>query len=490
MIGATLAVLLLPETYRSEAKLMIRIGRESVTLDPTATTGQVISVGSVRDSEINSEIEILKNRELTKKVVDAVGAELILNKSSGGYSRGNLTPLEEKLQEFKKLVQKKKRDINKFLIEMGLLKPLGDEEEAIIEFTDHFAVERQKDSSILILSYQAPDAQVSRKILSTLIDFFLEKHIVAHRSMGSYEFFGKQSDQIRSQVADVEEELRKLKRKSGVASLEDQRRIVMTRIGSLQQESEATQSSLAISQARVQQLKGNLAGMSPTLVTQETRGTNNQAADLMRARLYELQLREQELLSKYTPTSMPVKEVRRQIEEANALLAKEEPTRTQVTTGINTAYQELNLDLIKENANLSSLEAKAKVITNHLNAARAELNELNNTEVKMGNFQRELSLLDAKYRKYTENLEQARIDQALMNNKISNVSVVQSATVSPVPIKPPKLLFFALGLFLGIFGGIALGFLSEYQDHSLKKPQDVEEKLSLPVLASVPVLKK
>ena len=204
----------------------------------------------------------------------------------------------------------------------------------------------------------------------------------------------------------------------------------MNRIGSLQQESEATQSALAISRAKVQELKGKLAGMSPTLVTQETRGTSNQGADLMRARLYELQLKEQELLSKYTPTSMPVQEVRRQIEEAKALLAKEEPTRTQVTMGINTAYQELNLDLIKENANLSSSEAKANVIKTQLNGARAELTELNNTEVKMVNLQRELSLLDAKYRKYTENLEQSRIDQALMNNKMSNISVIQAATTS------------------------------------------------------------
>jgi capsular polysaccharide biosynthesis protein len=47
-----------------------------------------------------------------------------------------------------------------------------------------------------------------------------------------------------------------------------------------------------------------------------------------------------------------------------------------------------------------------------------------------------------------------------------------------------------LGFLLGILGGIFLAFFSEYHDHSLKKPQDVEEKLNLPLLASIPVLKK
>jgi uncharacterized protein involved in exopolysaccharide biosynthesis len=333
-------------------------------------------------------------------------------------------------------------------------------------------------------------AVFSTNILTKLINFFREKHIIAHRTSGSYEFFDKQSGQLRNEVSKTEEELKKLKSKTGVASLEEQRRILMNRVGSLQQENEATQAALAISRAKVQELKGKLAGMSPTLVTQETRGTSNQAADLMRARLYELQLKEQELLSKYTPTSMPVKEVRRQIEAAEALLAKEDPTRTQVITGINTAYQDINLELIKEGASLSSLEAKASVIKSQLGGARSEIAELNHTEVMMVGLQRELSLLDSKYRKYSENLEQARIDQALLTNKISNISVVQDPTTSPEAVRPRKALNIALGFFLGIFGGIGLAFFSEYFDHSLKTPRDVEEKLNLPTLASIPVFKK
>jgi uncharacterized protein involved in exopolysaccharide biosynthesis len=210
----------------------------------------------------------------------------------------------------------------------------------------------------------------------------------------------------------------------------------------------------------------------------------------MRSRLYELQIKEQDLVSRYSPDSRPVQEIRRQIAEAQALLAKEEPTRTQVTTGINTNYQQLNLDLIKEAAILSSLEAKTGVLKGQLAGGQAELQELNNTEVKMVNMQRELSLVDAKYRKYSESLEQARIDQAMETNKISNISVVQAATASMKPVRPRKALNLALGLFLGIFGGVGLAFFSEYLDHTLRTPHDVEEKLDLQVLASIPHLKK
>jgi capsular polysaccharide biosynthesis protein len=92
---------------------------------------------------------------------------------------------------------------------------------------------------------------------------------------------------------------------------------------------------------------------------------------------------------------------------------------------------------------------------------------------------------DAKYRKYSDNQEQARIDQALEQNKISNISVVQPAIASTEPVKPRKSLNLALGFFLGIFGALGLAFFCEYLDHSIKNPSDVEEKLKLPVLTSI-----
>ena len=51
-LTVTLTVLVLiyrsPKVYRSEAKLFVRLGRESMTLDPTVTTGQVINVSQNR----------------------------------------------------------------------------------------------------------------------------------------------------------------------------------------------------------------------------------------------------------------------------------------------------------------------------------------------------------------------------------------------------------------------------------------------------------
>ncbi|KKK63068.1 hypothetical protein LCGC14_2998030, partial [marine sediment metagenome] len=79
-----------------------------------------------------------------------------------------------------------------------------------------------------------------------------------------------------------------------------------------------------------------------------------------------------------------------------------------------------------------------------------------------------------------------RIDHAMEADKISNISVVQPATLSMKPIRPRKLLNLALGLFLGIFGAIGLAFFSEHLDHSIKTPEEAKERLELPTITSIP----
>ena len=75
---------MLPATYRSEARLLLRLGRENATLDPTTTLGQdgVVAVPSSRDNEINSVVEILQGRALLEKVVDALGPDAVLERGT------------------------------------------------------------------------------------------------------------------------------------------------------------------------------------------------------------------------------------------------------------------------------------------------------------------------------------------------------------------------------------------------------------------------
>ncbi len=82
MMGVTGVLLIWPRTYHSQAKLFVRLGRESVALDPTVTTGATIALSDTREHEINSVMEMIRNRAVFEDVVRVLGAEVILGDSA------------------------------------------------------------------------------------------------------------------------------------------------------------------------------------------------------------------------------------------------------------------------------------------------------------------------------------------------------------------------------------------------------------------------
>ncbi len=490
MVTVTIGTIIAPWIYQSEAKLLVRMGREHISLDPTATTGPFISMSQIWENEVKSELEILKSRELVEKVVDSLGPVEIL-KGPEKVTKKDEVVLEEPhhlVKEIKKMLSPILKKLTNLL--KGNSNSMNIREESILTVTENLGFEVLKNSNIIFISYKATNQKMAQTVVDKLISFYLDKHINVRRTPGSYEFFTQQTDQFRNTLNQIEENYKELKNKTGIASLDEQRRILLNRIGDLQKEIEATESILASSRARVQEMEITLSNLPETQVTQEITGNPNQGADLMRSRLYELQLKEQDLLSRYNENSQVVKEIRRQIVEARSLLAKEESTRTLVTRGVNETHKQIKSALLTEKTTLSSLQAKLKKLQAQFGSARAELKTLNESETQLSQIQREMNIQDSNYRKYLDKLEQARIDHALEIEKISNISIVQAPTYPVRPIGPKKALNMILGLLLGILGGIGLAFFSDYIDHTFKKPEDIEKRLKVPTLASVLNAKK
>jgi capsular exopolysaccharide synthesis family protein len=451
MICTALGTFLATKIYQSEATLMVKLGRESVSLDPTATTGQVLQLNANRENEIKSELDILQSRALAEQVVDSIGYQKFLRPLAflSFLSFGNGSDQDGQLRQRDQVVR-------------TLMKNLD--------------IETQKNSNIISINYKADDPELAQAVVNKLISFYLEKHINVHRTAGSDDFFKQQSNLLRAKLAQGEENLRDLKNKSGIASVTEQRTILLNRIGGLQKDLEQTEADLAASHGKIKSMEDTFRRVPKTLLRLKVTGYSGNPVDYLQQKLHDLQLKEQDLLSKFQEKNNLVQETRRQIKEIQGLLDKEGATKGQVSS----------LALINEKANLSELEGKKKVLKNELILAQGELKGINDYEVKIAALQRNVDLLNTNYRNYSEKLEQARIDQALNLEKISNISIVQAATLPVKPIRPRKALNLALGTFLGIFGGLGLAFLSESMDHTFKTPNDVLQRLELPILAAIP----
>src|SRR5262245_29575582 len=94
---------LAPRKFQSEAKVLVRIGRESITLDPTGATGQFVAMAESRESELHAVEELIASRATAEKIVDQFGPAVILEMNGSEPSLGdrlawldsyNLNPLK------------------------------------------------------------------------------------------------------------------------------------------------------------------------------------------------------------------------------------------------------------------------------------------------------------------------------------------------------------------------------------------------------------
>ena len=72
----------------------------------------------------------------------------------------------------------------------------------------------------------------------------------------------------------------------------------------------------------------------------------------------------------------------------------------------------------------------------------------------------------------------------------NNISIVDTARAPGAPSQPQPTRNLAIAFAAGLTLGIVLAFLLETLDQAVRKPADVEVKLGLPVLGSVPLLEK
>jgi uncharacterized protein involved in exopolysaccharide biosynthesis len=355
---------------------------------------------------------------------------------------------------------------------------------AVTRFSKSLDVEPVRKSDVIAIRYSSPDPKLCQVVVSRLIDCYLDSHQSLNRAPGADKFLKEQTGRLLGQLAHTEADLRDLKNKTGVAFPEGERQIRANRLGRIEDELLQVTASAAATETEIRVLREHLTSLPKTQVTAQVKNP----ADALEGQLYALQLKEREMLTKYPEQHPEMRLLREQIEAARTALAKQGGSRDQITTGPNRTYEETHLALLRQEPVLGALKARADALRTQLREEQAKLKAFNEDSLRVRKLERDYDLQEAEYRKYAENLEQAQIDHALQLQRITNVSIIQPATYDPNPVGFRRLLLLGLCLVLAVGGSSALPFLLDRLDRSVKRSQDLEHRLGLAVLASIPHL--
>ncbi len=493
--SAAIYTLFVPREYQSECRLLLRLGRENLTLDPAATLGQDpgISVppSPSRENELNSVVEMLTSRALAEHVVATVSAEAILNQqASAGPDSVNSSSLARAMANVAENVQSTAVQAGAWLRSINGSTPLTPRDRALDAFEQHLSVWPVRKSNVIRVAYEGRTPQLAQDVVAELVEAYLQQSTGLYRPGKTYEFLTKQTSELHDTLAAKEDELRQLKNQTGVVSPTSQREALIARISRLEDEVYEAASAGMAAEKRVELLQNKLTVLPQQRVISRTEGIADEGTNLIRNRLFELRVQEEEAAAKYQETHPQLQQIRQQVAEAQRLLAGEKRTQEHVTTAPGPLYDKAEAELLNEEPVMQSLQAKAAVLRQQLAEARLQLQTINDNELQIAKLQREIELLDTSYRKYCVSLEQARIDEALQRERLSNVALMQPPTYHPKPIRPKVLINLMLGLIGATVGSIALALLLEFRDHSLQTPEDVERHLDVPTLTSIPVLRR
>ena len=142
----------------------------------------------------------------------------------------------------------------------------------------------------------------------------------------------------------------------------------------------------------------------------------------------------------------------------------------------------------------SSLEILAEQVSSmeqEVTRARAEyLNLVANTPEDIEGIQNASQMLDLKQQMYASILEQYEETRQRLSLRANSISVVEPALPPDDPSKPRKLSNIALGLLVGLVGGLGLTFLLENLDTSLYTTDQIESVSELKVIGKIPTIKQ
>lgn len=464
LVTAVMGSFLIPPTYESHIKILLRRERTEPVVSSEAEPAQPNLSYEVSETELNSELELLTSRPLLANVVQATG----LDQRSGnvGFS---LTGWFDRT--YRRLHDQP---------------PANQMDRAIQALKDKLQITPIKKSSVIEVRYRAHDPELAAKVLNNLSRFYIDQHLQLRQVANASAFYAEQTEALRQKLQEMEADLKQFELDHGLASVAEQEMLALTKLADFQAQLDMTRVEVHGTEQRIATLEELLA-RQPERITTETRIKYNEGLDLLRQKLGELELRRTELRQKYQPESRVVKQIEEQVATVKQYLASiENQPAQEVAQGLNQLHMTLSNDLMRARAELAMQRERFKALVGVVGSYRQGLRAYRQDSYQQRSLSRMRDVIEQAYLAYVKKTEEARLAQALDQRRIVNVVMTEPATPNYQPVSPKPFLNGLLALMVGLFSSVATAFGLEYFEHPVRSQELVERQLSLNVLAALP----
>jgi len=348
-----------------------------------------------------------------------------------------------------------------------------------------------KETRLIEISFQHTNPTLAATIVNGVAEVFTRLN-QEKRSKSSSETSGFLEEQIanyQTKVKEDEENLAKQQREVGILKTDGDQTIVIQRLSGLNEQLLKAENERQVAEARYNAAMRTQATIT-ALADKETQGditardtvTRTLEAQI-RAKIDELASEKKKLLVEFTPAAPEVEEIDKKIESLEgSIRVNRQAAQQDIETYRKRAREVITNVFQVDFDKAKNQEGKVRADYNaQYNQAQGQNSAAINLRILGDRIKTNKDFLDSL-------LKQQRENNVVAAGTDNNISVVDRALPSEVPVAPRRLMTVAVSLLLSTLFGAGLALFLEYLDDTIRSTEEVENYLQLPALVAIPTI--
>ncbi|AIT08367.1 exopolysaccharide biosynthesis protein (plasmid) [Sphingomonas taxi] len=322
-------------------------------------------------------------------------------------------------------------------------------------------------SRLVEVRFTSPDPAFSAKVANAWAESYIQINLERKIQATSYgrNLLRRQLAQQKEQLDESQRQLVAYASRERIINLPGQRgadgstserSIVADDLGTL---------NSALAQATAERIAAE-ARYRETGAGASTEALRNPAINTLRQRRAELRAEYQRLMTQFEPSYPAAQAVQSQIDQLDRSISTEE---RRATGSLEADYR-------------SAVE-RERVLQVRVEQLKGSYLDLRRRSIQYNIFQQEVDTNRALYEGLLQRFKEIGVAGGV---GVNNIAVVDQADVPQRPSSPRLLINLALSLIAGTVIGVGLAFALERMDEAIADPTEVEQRLGLPLLGSVP----
>lgn len=343
------------------------------------------------------------------------------------------------------------------------------------------------------ISFSGDNPRIAQQVCSEITSMFMAENLRAREqaAQGTTDFLKDQLDDAKRNLDEQDRKLAAFKQQH-IGQLPGQEQTNLSMLNTLNNQLDAVNQSLARAQQDRTYAESMLNQQLATLQASRSSSDPNdlrQQLSTLQAKLTDLQVRYTDDHPDVIKTKAAITEVRRKLDETDALAANASEKSSKSMASEPTAIQQLRLNIHNVQQNIRELTARQDELQKQIRTyqARVQLSPVVEEQFKAvtRDYETAQKFYDDLLAKKTQSEMATDLERRQQGEQFS---ILDPANLPEEPSFPNRPLF-ALG---GLGGGFALGlvfaFVLELRDKSLRSERDIEFYLEAPTLAMIPVV--